>query len=431
MKKLICLLLVMSLMSLCGCAALEDITEDLPPVPTAAPAVESMMPEVTVAPGVTETEHQHIIINFDKTEQQAYDPQQGTELILSFSYETPYVHIPGNAAAEEKINEFIAMLDESFYTGDDYGVSYDSGCAPGYNNMLTSAEDNYNYVVGSGIEYGLLELANHRSVSVQRCDDNVLSLLYYDYINLGGVHGGYAYRAYNFDPESGELLTMDSISGDEEFKTFLTNYMISTVEADEELQQRMMGFVDAEGMPTMEEALTALVREGSWYFDDEGLVIFSDLYELCSYAGGIIDFRISYDELEGYVKDEYIAEENTETATFSAVPAEELLESSKEIIDMLKIYDDGQAIYLIADGLARNVRITAVDYADTFYETERIWYCSVMNDCAVQLVTIVPEGMPDLKISYTDASGEHNLYLSQSGLDGSLLLVDEGIEAVG
>ena len=110
MKKLICVFLVVSLLSLCGCAALEDITGDLPPVPTAAPAVESIIPQVTAAPGITETEHQHIIINFDKTEQQAYDPQQGTELILSFSYETPYVHIPGNAAAEEKINEFLEEI---------------------------------------------------------------------------------------------------------------------------------------------------------------------------------------------------------------------------------------------------------------------------------------------------------------------------------
>jgi hypothetical protein len=54
-----------------------------------------------------------------------------------------------------------------------------------------------------------------------------------------------------------------------------------------------------------------------------------------------------------------------------------------------------------------------------------------MDNCAVQLVTRIPEGMPDLKISYADQNGEHSFYVSQSGVDGSIILVDDSIEAVG
>ena len=56
-----------------------------------------------------------------------------------------------------------------------------------------------------------------------------------------------------------------------------------------------------------------------------------------------------------------------------------------------------------------------------------------MSDCAIQLVTLIPEGMPDLMISYTTADGlRHHSLISQSGIDGSISLTDaETVEAVG
>ena len=419
-----------------ACSAVDGIGQiELPPVPTAA---TEEVPEPIPAENAsqTETEHRHITIGFDKTELQAYDPQNQTELILSFSYETPSVHIPGNVAAEDNINEFIALLNESYYTGDAYGLVYDSGCAPGYNNMLTAAEDNYNYIINSAINFSgeemSFELGNHRAVSVQRCDDEVISLLYYDYVNLGGVHGSYAYRGYNFSAASGDILSLDDISDDSAaMKAYLASYMVERVNGDAELQQRMLGFVDAEGVLSTEEALSALLREGSWYLGDEGMYIFSDLYELGPYAAGIMEFLVPYSALEGYVKPEYIPVTSTESGSFSVVPAETMTESSKEIIDMLRLHEDGQTIYLVAEGAVRNVRLTRVEYFDRFYETEQLWHCSEMNNCVLQLVTLVPEGMPELKISYEDANGKHEFYLSQSGVDGSFILVDGSVEAVG
>lgn len=437
MKRILSFVLILLCLSFCGCAAVDKIADvELPPVPTSQPAGEDNENGEVQINSNTETQHQHIIVNFDKTELQAYDPQQGEELILSFSYETPYIHIPANPAAEESINEYIAMLNESYYTGDDYGVTYDSGCAPGYINMLTMAEDNYNYIMNSteNLDSGYVsfELANHRSLSVQRCDERILSLRYYDYVNLGGVHGSYAYRAYNFDTQSGELITLEELSDDSEaFKAFLKAYMIESVDKDPELQQRMMGFVDVEGMPGVEEALSALVREGSWYFDDKGMLIVSDLYELGSYAAGTMEFYIPYNALKSYLKAEYIPVPVEQNASFAVVPVETMSESSKEIIDMLRLSDDGQAVYLVSEGEAYDVRLARVDYSDRFYETEQLWQCSSMDNCALQLITLIPEGMPELKISYKDAAGEHTLYLSQSGVDGSLILVDDGIEAVG
>lgn len=78
------------------------------------------------------------------------------------------------------------MLDETYVTGEDYG----DGQGTGYNNMLTMAEDNYNYWMSTGDgEVYTLELVSDRSVTVERGDTQVLTLLYNDYSDLGGAHG--------------------------------------------------------------------------------------------------------------------------------------------------------------------------------------------------------------------------------------------------
>ena len=55
-----------------------------------------------------------------------------------------------------------------------------------------------------------------------------------------------------------------------------------------------------------------------------------------------------------------------------------------------------------------------------------------MTDGAIQIVTTVPEGIPNLMISYTTADGQRvGKLLSQSGLDGRYLLIDDQIEVLG
>jgi len=93
--------------------------------------------------------------------------------------------------------------------------------------------------------------------------------------------------------------------------------------------------------------------------------------------------------------------------------------------------DGEQTLYLIANGKAHDVRLTSVEYSGAFYETAQLWSCSVMEKCAVQVSTWIPDGMPNLKLSYRTADGLQNLYLTQSGEDGSLILMDDSIEAIG
>ena len=234
-----------------------------------------------------------------------------------------------------------------------------------------------------------------------------------------------------YDAQTGELLTLDKLTSDyDAFSGFVQEYMLTLAKEDET-------YASLELIEDLPSALSALLREGSWYFDENGLVLFSDVYELASYAEGIIRFTIPYTELENVIDEKWLPDERQggdggfEVSLQSDVPS-----GSVEIIDKVTADSEGLELCLKAVGTVYDVSISSVEYADyshKIFETASHWACSYMNDCAIQLVTLIPEGMPDLMISYTTADGlRHHSLISQSGVDGSISLTDaESVEAIG
>ncbi|MGN0982674.1 MAG: DUF3298 domain-containing protein [Candidatus Limivicinus sp.] len=418
-----CLLMAVVTFGLCACEKISSI--ELPPLPTVTPqpAEPEARPEGEATSAPMETGSAHgLIVSIKRSVRKAYDPHDGSKLILTFSYDTPAVFMEGNEAAASAINEQTALLEDAFYTGSGYGT--------GYNDMLTMAEDNYNFIVSNGIEGGMYELVSSRTVSVERMDAQVLTLLYNDYSYTGGVHGFYGDTGYSFDAETGKLLSLEDLSGDyEALASFLVAYMVNTVENDPELAQRIdLGLYEAG--TAYGDILAPLLRQGSWYFDGQGLVIFSSLYEISSYAAGPVFFHIPYAELQGHVDEQWLPEEIQGSGSLELVAGGEMLPDSTPIIDKLDVDAEGESLYLIVRGSVKNLRIAKGEYVNSFYATEELWNCSSMDNCALQLQYLIPEGMPNLRISYDDETGSHSFFLSHSGADGSVILTD-AVEAVG
>ena len=428
MKKIFSLLLAgVMIIGLAGCEQLSNV--ELPPLPTVTPetAEQSPSPSPTVEP--TEEPVQEtagtVTVNVKRTVQQDYDPQNGTELILTFSYDTPVVYIEGGDDVAAAINERIAHFDEAYYTGNDYG----DGQGTGYNNMLTMAEDNYRMIIETGTEGVPMELASDRSVSVPRIDSQVLTLLYNDYMYTGGAHGSYGYEGYCFDLSDGHLLTLEELSSDyEALSAFLVDYMVQMVESDEELAQRIDISLLPEGSGYA-EILSPLLREGSWYFSSDGLVIFPDLYEISSYAAGIVEFVIPYDALTGYVDEKWIPVPVEGSGSIELIKAEDMVDGSTPIVDKLVVSQEGAEFYLVARGSVSGLTVTEGDYADKFYPSSTLWSCSALEDGALQMVCPLPEGMPEIQISYRNDQGQQQFYLTVDG-EGSPTLTDN-VEAVG
>lgn len=428
MKKIFSMLLAgVMIIGLAGCEQLSNV--ELPPLPTVTPETEEQSPSPSPTVEPTEEPVQEtagtVTVNVKHTLQQAYDPQNGTELILSFSYDTPVVYIEGGEETAAAVNERIALMDEAYYTGNEY----DGMQGTGYNNMLTMAEDNYRMIIETGTEGVPMELSSDRSVSVPRIDSQVLTLLYNDYMYTGGAHGSYGYEGYCFDLSDGHLLTLEELSSDyEALSAFLVNYMVQMVESDEELAQRIDISLLPEGSGYA-EILSPLLREGSWYFSSDGLVIFPDLYEISSYAAGIVEFVIPYDALTGYVDEKWIPVPVEGSGSIELIKAEDMVDGSTPIVDKLVVGQEGAEFYLVAQGSVSSLTVTEGDYADKFYPSSTLWSCSALEDGALQMVCPLPEGMPEIQISYRNDQGQQQFYLTVDG-EGSPTLTDN-VEAVG
>ena len=452
MKKTVSLLLaVLMALSLCGCAeSLQQI--EIPPFPEVTPTpspvetnsqtpapTEAVPPATEVGaeipvvtePAPTEEPGNAILVNIGRTVLKNNDPAEGEELILDFSYDMPRVIYENDPIVAQEVNEVLATIEETFYSGQDYGLKQEF---IGYNAMLEAAEDNYTWVREYQVSGHTLELSDCLSAKVQRLDGDVLSILYSDTNYTGGAHGSYFPFAYNFDLTTGQVLTLDRLSGDyDALADYLVQTMLEMAEQDPDGTYSIKiedSFLPAGGR---EEAFRNLLREGSWYLDREGMMIFSNLYELGPYAAGITEFRIPYALLEGKIESRFLFPADRTGKGRITVDALSNQEGGElAIVDKLVVSEDGQQLCLIAEGEVYDVRISTVYYVDQFYEDAQLWCANSLKNCALQLQAVVPEGLPNLLITYYTADGErHGKLLSQSSADGSFMLVDDNIAAVG
>ena len=371
-----------------------------------------------------------VTVTVGSTAYEELDPQNGEKLILRFSYETPHVSIQGREEAAGRINDYLAMLDETFYTGNDYGA----GAATGFNAMLEFAQDQYGYIVSQGEEYEEQYcFSATRTVSVARADEQVLSLWYDDYYYTGGTRGSQEDKGFVFDAQTGEKLQLEDLSGEgEAFSAWLTETMLGLIDADPDYYGRIeletakttLGAEDLEGV------CRALQREDSWYLDMDGLVLFSGQNEIGTGVDGDVEFHIPYEQLRDHVDSRWLPGDRSAPGHFVLTPMDQVEDGSVEIIDLLTADEDGESYCLLAEGAVYDVRISRVQYATGFYGTAQLWSASHMSGCALQLQAALPEGMPELMISYTAGGERHSVLLSQDET-GSAALVDDSIEAVG
>lgn len=427
--------------SLCACSAFkiaEDL--DLPPLPEvnseAASEPVPTLPATDVSFAEGEGEQaaapidNRIIVSCSTTKYEQYDPADGTQLILTFSYETPVVHIEGREEASDAINEYIAMLDETFYTGNDYG----DGPSTGFNAMLEAAEDNFTYVIETGTEGIGMEYSESRKVRIERADSTLLSLVFTDSVYTGGAHGITDDRAYVFDTETGKRLRLDDLTQDySAFENAVVDAMLALRETDEGYNNTIPeGYVDP---ADYRSAFSALLRQGSWYLGQDGLVLFSSLYELGPYASGIAEFTIPYEDLKTVMDERWFPPERQGSGELSVQAMSEVPDGSVEIVDRAVVDEGGGEVCLLVSGTVYDLSLSRVYYSDDlseFYQDRLIWHTSSLTDAALQIAVIVPDAIPNLHIAYRTADGEvHGLLLSQSGMDGSYFLMEDKIESVG
>lgn len=419
-------ILAICAMLLSGCSVLENMPKPpkvtAAPAETPAPAAETAAPQATVEPepaaqpAELAVPNHGMLIHLERTTKEAFDPAEGKFRILTFAWDSLKAESDRYPEAAAAITEKMAALQDAWYTGNG-SSEYD---IYGYNNMLAAAEDNFAIMQ----EYGdLPECSATRYISVLRADDDMCVFLVNTYIYLGGAHGSYSTEAICFDAKSGARLTIGGLSPNEEdLRAKLLSEMLRLAKEDRDgYYSDRISLTDP---ADYEAAFQALIRDGSWYPDEDGFHLFSELYELGPYAAGITDFVIPYDSLIGLLDPRWIPKPADTEVSVKVLPLSGLEEGSMEIVDRIAVGDGGEAFLITFDGTARNVEICTAYFADRFYEDEGLFFCGELQNCALQLALLFPGDMPNTMLRYRDSAGMHEYMIALSGKDGSIILAE-------
>jgi len=412
MKRILPVLILIICVLLSGCSyrVFRQAEETPAPAENTASSVEASVPTATPEPGLSPEEIRNRLVIGYRDQQQSYPGEDGSTL-LNFSCRTPQVSIPGLMEQETAINTILIGLTERYIQGSDM----EGDISPGVEALLEEAIELRKEMP----DENWVPFAMERGVFVSRGDAAVLSFVYDDYTNRAGAHGFAARSGVNFDVEAGRELFFADLAADEEA---LRNLCQQTMQAQ---AAEMQGLFD-----DYASTLPLLIRDGNWYFSNSGLVIAANPYDIAPYAAGRIEFTISYKTLSGVLHERWQlpAKEIVQGGMDGSLAREQSLGNSKALAE-LKLHEQGEDIVLWANNSVYDIRINAVELQEfngAFAADTEYFYVSRMDDGEfLRLKAYIAETIPSLSVSWRLPNGTvQRLLLSQSGEDGSLILVD-------
>ncbi len=116
--------------------------------------------------------------------------------------------------------------------------------------------------------------------------------------NTGGAHPNVYCQAYVVNLTNG---------CPESFEQMLEPYSLTTENVVQYATEKIRfehgeDLYDYDASHDFEKEVYRLVQDNQWYFNDKGLVLFANPYEIAAYAYGMIECEISYEELEQGLK---------------------------------------------------------------------------------------------------------------------------------
>ena len=119
----------------------------------------------------------------------------------------------------------------------------------------------------------------------------IITVAINSYLNTGGAHGNMNITLLNFDPLTGDILKFDDIISDKNILEKIAQEYFETATNTKASD----GFGDY----FFDEGFHLPANIG---YNDEGLLLFYNVYEIASYAVGITEFTIPFNEVEAVLK---------------------------------------------------------------------------------------------------------------------------------
>lgn len=435
MKKLIAAFLSLILiLSLCSCSVVkkQDETVSEPQSqPSGLPAAEensssepeaSAEPDGEPEPSPEEQAEPQIVARIKESENKTFRDDDGSELV-SFTCSSVEFTIPGREDAAALINADVPKDCQGIFWAEDEPMSYDQvvEMARGDRaNRLESAGE-------SEWEWSFIPYSGVRRANVTRADGAIVSILYSNYIFTGGVHGFSWSESSVYSSRTGKPLSRADICGgsDDKLLRFCADYITDLSHSEAYADYHEAFFEGYEG------DIPDVIAASAWYFSDAGIVFPINAYELGPYAMGAVSFCVPYSALDGLILPEYIpAERSGESGSVSLAAG-----ASGSFVASI---DKGQGVGVVlkVSGSVYDLRIASVtDFYDDFsYSTnsDAIFVGQCRDGDTFFLRDYYPDVAPAFSVTYADGTGaKREFFLTQSGEDGSILMIQPHADAEG
>lgn len=143
----------------------------------------------------------------------------------------------------------------------------------------------------SGEEYIKYQYEVDADYQVTYNKENLISIPIKTYDFTGGAHGMSHIKSYNYDLLSGrELKLKDMFKCDVNYKKVVDSFIKKEIEEKQDIYFNG------------EEGFKGINDKQEFYIDDDGIVIYFQLYEIAPYYVGIPKFKMIWKEFDKYLK---------------------------------------------------------------------------------------------------------------------------------
>lgn len=421
MKKVVCILVCTAmLLSLFGCSQVVEQTE--PQLWEEHTASTERKPEIKPTEGTVPventqpTEPSAIVAPPEKEFLVAVTLNPGSNELLSddnseifsFKYQDVTVWIPEYPDAAQRIMD---DMDAGIHSAWDAAQSLRSWAQEEYDE---SKQDWVAYY--SRILY-----------RPQRLDTRVFSLSGEVDDFSGGAHPNVTAISATYETKTGKALSlMDIVINVDMLVPLQTLTLEKVVQLSETVE--LFDYQDAVA------ARFDLTNPASscWYFSEDGLVFYFSPYEVAAYGQGVVTVEISYGSLKGILKEQYFPAsfDNVENYSINAAKVDQIDFNSFDTTFNVQMDNGGEQIAIFTHTKLYQVMLSTGywnAFDDQFHVEQILFAANRMTDQELLMVqTFIPDTLPNLKLTTNNGSEVETLYISQSGKDGSILLLDPG-----
>lgn len=327
--------------------------------------------------------------SFDvKTNSIAHD--DGTELLFELYCSPSFT--ADNPRLQEWVNTILAQINQSYVANS--------------NNLLRYAQEDYQSQGEAFYSY-----SNYLVLGVGRHDSMVTSLISLSSVYSGGSHPNSVQTAYNMDMRNEKLLVLEDVIL-EEGTGELRDLVLAGIE--EKFSTVGTGALFDDYQQTVRSSLEFGTLTPYWYFNNQGLVLFFNQYELGPYSAGIVKVEIAYEDLDGILRSEYFPEET------DASGGNMVYRSDADGYRRIPVtLEDGEQILIGVEGCVYQVQLSEIYWTNGIPVLKQMLFSAnnMTQSDVLEVMGGFTDGDRSFALEFVDGSGQTLVYyVGEDGL---------------